>query len=171
MTIKNTVITLEVNEEGIEIGAATREGIFNGIGRSSRESVVEKPIKKTLELLSRKLNSYMNVLSSRLKLSIDKNVIPLKKLDIHSVEKKSNPDKWSKKEILGHLIDSAANNHCRFVRIQTQEDLVFEGYDQAEWVNLQGYQIKNWDDIVNLWYQYNDHLVEVIGLMSEEVLG
>ena len=44
------------------------------------------------------------------------------------------PGKWSKKEIVGHLIDSAANNHGRFVRAQLQDDLVFAGYDQDAWV-------------------------------------
>ena len=44
------------------------------------------------------------------------------------------PDKWSPKEIIGHLIDSASNNHGRFVRAQLQDDLMFDGYEQAEWV-------------------------------------
>ena len=40
------------------------------------------------------------------------------------------PDKWSPREIVGHLIDSASNNHQRFVRAQFQDDLTFTGYDQ-----------------------------------------
>ena len=48
-----------------------------------------------------------------------------------------SPDKWSRKEILGHLIDSAVNNQARFVRAQQQADLVFVGYDQDAWVRLQ----------------------------------
>ena len=46
-------------------------------------------------------------------------------------------DKWSPREIVGHLIDSAANNHQRFVRAQFTDDLVFSGYQQAEWVGVQ----------------------------------
>ena len=42
--------------------------------------------------------------------------------------------KWSAKEIIGHLIDSASNNHQRFVRARWQEDMVFLGYQQDEWV-------------------------------------
>ena len=50
------------------------------------------------------------------------------------------PGKWSRKEIIGHLIDSASNNHGRFVRAQLQDDLIFAGYDQEEWVRAQRYQ-------------------------------
>ena len=49
------------------------------------------------------------------------------------------PGKWSRKEILGHLIDSAVNNQARFVRAQLQDDLVFDGYDQDAWVRVQRY--------------------------------
>ena len=50
------------------------------------------------------------------------------------------PGKWSRKEIIGHLIDSASNNHGRFVRAQLQDDLMFAGYDQDAWVRAQAYQ-------------------------------
>ena len=43
------------------------------------------------------------------------------------------PGKWSRKEIVGHLIDSAANNHARFVRAQRTDHLLFEGYDPDAW--------------------------------------
>ena len=49
-------------------------------------------------------------------------------------------DKWSAKQIIGHLVDSAANNHQRFVRAQFSDDLVFPGYDQEEWVRVQRYE-------------------------------
>ena len=48
--------------------------------------------------------------------------------------------KWSPREVIGHLIDSASNNHQRFVRAQFTDDLEFHGYEQAEWVGVQGYQ-------------------------------
>src|SRR5574337_627436 len=47
---------------------------------------------------------------------------------------------WSAKQVLGHLIDSAANNHQRFVRAQAIDHLVFEGYDQEQWVRAQHYE-------------------------------
>lgn len=72
------------------------------------------------------------------------------------------PGKWSKKEIIGHLIDSATNNHGRFVRAQLQEDLVFLGYDQDAWVRLQRYRERSWNDLVRLWQGYNHHIALVM---------
>ena len=68
---------------------------------------------------------------------------------------------WSAKETLGHLIDSASNNHQRFVRAQLKEDLVFQGYAQDDWVRAQGYQEEPWPLLVNLWKFYNLHLAHV----------
>ncbi len=70
--------------------------------------------------------------------------------------------KWSQREILGHLIDSAANNHQRFVRAADQGDLVFNGYDQDRWVEQQGYQDAPWLELVTLWALFNRHLARVI---------
>ena len=69
--------------------------------------------------------------------------------------------KWSAKEVVGHLIDSASNNHQRFVRAQLKEDLVFEGYAQDDWVRVQGYGEEPWPLVVNLWKFYNLHLAHV----------
>ena len=44
--------------------------------------------------------------------------------------------RWSKKEILGHLIDSAANNHQRFVRAQFVQSLDTPSYEQERWVSI-----------------------------------
>ena len=71
-------------------------------------------------------------------------------------------ERWSARQVLGHLIDSAANNHARFVRGQLEEDLVFDGYDQDGWVEAQGYDEASWDELVSLWQAYNRHLVRVI---------
>jgi hypothetical protein len=79
------------------------------------------------------------------------------------------PGKWSPREILGHLIDSAANNHARFVRAQSSDDLVLPGYAQEEWVRVQGYQDAEWGELVELWAAYNRHLAWVIGRVPAEV--
>lgn len=70
--------------------------------------------------------------------------------------------KWCPSEIVGHLIDSASNNHQRFVRAQSRDDLEFEGYDQVEWVRTQCYQDAPWATVVDLWEAFNLHLVHVI---------
>jgi hypothetical protein len=72
------------------------------------------------------------------------------------------PGKWSKKEILGHLIDSAANNHQRFVRLQMTSRIDIPGYDGDEWVRLQRYQERPWFEIIDLWQMYNTQLAAVI---------
>lgn len=79
-------------------------------------------------------------------------------------------NKWSKKEIIGHLIDSAANNHQRFVRAQFSTDLVSSGYDQDKWVTVQQYQTADWQNLLGLWLNYNLHLLHVIANMSREQL-
>ena len=68
---------------------------------------------------------------------------------------------WSAKEVVGHLVDSASNNHQRFVRAQFKEDLVFPGYAQEDWVRAQAYEEESWPDLVNLWKFYNLHLAHV----------
>ncbi|HEX8293133.1 MAG TPA: DinB family protein [Pyrinomonadaceae bacterium] len=69
--------------------------------------------------------------------------------------------KWSAKEVVGHLIDSASNNHQRVVRAQLKGDLVFPGYAQDEWVRVQAYREEPWPLLVNLWKFYNLHLAHV----------
>jgi hypothetical protein len=72
------------------------------------------------------------------------------------------PGKWSRKEIIGHLIDSATTNHGRFVRAQLQDDLIFDGYEQAEWVEVQRYQAREWEELVLLWQSLNHHIAHVM---------
>lgn len=71
-------------------------------------------------------------------------------------------DAWSAKEVLGHLIDSAANNHQRFVRAQQTDALTMPGYEQNHWVTSQGYQDADWAHLVTLWTHLNLHLADVI---------
>jgi hypothetical protein len=79
------------------------------------------------------------------------------------------PTAWSIKEIIGHLIDSAANNHGRFVRAASQADLVFPGYAQDEWVRVQRYATAPWSEIVSLWRAYNRHLARVMAAVPADV--
>ena len=83
---------------------------------------------------------------------------------------KPAPGKWSKKEILGHLIDSAANNHQRFVRLQLSARIDLPGYDGDEWVRVQGYQDRPWREIIDLWVMYNMQLAAVIRNVDTKAL-
>jgi hypothetical protein len=74
------------------------------------------------------------------------------------------PGKWSPREIIGHLVDSASNNHQRFVRAQFQDDLIFPGYDQDAWVRAQRYQDAPWPELIVLFTAFNLHLARVIAV-------
>lgn len=72
------------------------------------------------------------------------------------------PAKWSAKQVLGHLIDSAANNHQRFVRMQTLRHLDLPGYEQDAWVSIAAYQQRSWSALVELWAAYNLQLAHLL---------
>jgi nitroreductase len=69
------------------------------------------------------------------------------------------PESWSAKQELGHLIDSAANNHQRIVRAQLENNLALRGYDGDRWVELHGYQNRDWLDLIAVWRAGNSQLV------------
>ena len=79
--------------------------------------------------------------------------------------------RWSKKEILGHLVDSAANNHQRFVRAQFAPHIDLPGYEQERWVAAQGYATEPWADLVNLWLLLNRHLLHVMRAVPAAALA
>ena len=69
---------------------------------------------------------------------------------------------WSRKQVIGHLIDSASNNHQRFVRAAQQTSLEFPAYDQDGNTNVQAPQEADWPLLVSLWAAYNRYLAHVI---------
>jgi hypothetical protein len=79
--------------------------------------------------------------------------------------------KWSKKEILGHLIDSASNNHQRFVRGQLSSEIKLPEYEQENWVRAQGYQTESWESLIALWKAYNFHLLHVAAAIPADRLS
>lgn len=96
---------------------------------------------------------------------------PLRLAGLSDADAPPLPGHWSKKEILGHLIDSAANNHQRFVRAQLAPSLEIPGYEQERWVAAQHYATESWPDLVNLWLLYNRHLVHIIRRLPEASLA
>ncbi len=73
--------------------------------------------------------------------------------------RKPAPGKWSPKEELGHLLDSAANNHQRIVRVQLEDKPAMPGYEQEKWVRLHSYQERDWPELVELWTAFNRQLL------------
>ena len=94
----------------------------------------------------------------------------LKDIPEEHSRQRSSPDEWSSIEVMGHLIDSAANNHLRFVRAQFTDDLNFPGYEQDQWVSSQKYRDESWPDVIDLWSSYNLHLLHLVSVIPEEVL-
>jgi hypothetical protein len=87
------------------------------------------------------------------------------------LRRKPAPNKWSKKELLGHLVDSAANNHHRFIKIQFLPAPYFvEGYAQNDWVRVQKYSEKDTEQLLNLWKVYNEHIVFIMQNTPDENL-
>ncbi len=94
----------------------------------------------------------------------------LRQIDDAAASVRPAPGKWSNKEILGHLVDSAANNHQRFVRLQLSPRIDLPGYDGDEWVRVQGYQDRPWREIIDLWQMYNTQLAAVIRRVDPKAL-
>lgn len=82
---------------------------------------------------------------------------------------KPSPARWSKKQILGHLIDSATNNHQRFIRGQF-ENLPEIRYDQDKWNEYGFYQQMDVNQIISFWTVYNKQLIELMKQIPEENL-
>ena len=77
------------------------------------------------------------------------------------------PGKWSAKEELGHLIDSAANNHIRFVGGALTGQFHGPGYAQDDWVRLHGYGAMHWQTLVDFWFSYNRFLAGLVDRIPE----
>lgn len=85
----------------------------------------------------------------------------LTKIDDQLFSEKPSAEKWSKKEIIGHLIDSATNNHQRLVRVQF-EDKPTIVYDKEKWNQYNFYQHISGEQIIAFWTTYNKQLIELI---------
>lgn len=82
---------------------------------------------------------------------------------------KPSPERWSKKEILGHLIDSASNNHHKFIRGQYEAEPTIS-YDQNKWNALSHYQSMDSYHIIQFWTMYNQHILHIIKQIPSENL-
>ena len=91
-------------------------------------------------------------------------------MDEPKISFKETPEEWSKKEILGHLIDSAANNHQKIVRACYQAAEHFPTYSQTDWVSVQHYNELDWSDLPERWAAYNKHLCAVIKHLPQDAL-
>lgn len=83
---------------------------------------------------------------------------------------KPAPGKWSYKEIIGHLIDSAGNNQQKFVRCIQQSGVNMPPYEQDPWVAIQHYNDANWKDVLGTWFELNKHIAHIMQHVPENTL-
>lgn len=108
-------------------------------------------------------------LSLLLRQTIECEVAHLRALtDEAAAQNDGRPGSWSRKEELGHLIDSATNNHIRFMLASTDGEFRGPGYVQDKWVEAHGYRDLEWSALVDLWYQYNALLAHLVQRIPEE---
>ena len=100
----------------------------------------------------------MKEVATKLVDTVDATFTRLSQVDDSAAARRSPGGGWSAKEVVGHMIDSALINHQRFVRGAHRRHLVFEGYDQNEWVETQRYQDRSWTELLGLWRLANHHL-------------
>jgi hypothetical protein len=79
--------------------------------------------------------------------------------------------KWSAKQVIGHLIDSAVNNLGRIVRLQIEPGQSLPGYEQMAWVSLQHYAEREWAQVLALWFALNEQVVWTIGHVEQTRLA
>ncbi|MEJ2542848.1 MAG: DinB family protein [Calditrichaceae bacterium] len=111
----------------------------------------------------------MKETSKQIRALVHKTVSELSIIHSDKTGIKSSPENWSKKEILGHLIDSALNNHQRCVRAGYGTAVQFPAYNQNEWVHIQHYNELDWHDLIRFWNELNQHLCHVIEHLPDEV--
>jgi hypothetical protein len=104
----------------------------------------------------------MRELSEKLLIVVDAAEPRLREVSALESSKPILADGWSRKQVIGHLIDSASNNHQRFVRASLQPSLDFPAYDQDGNVRVQAVQDADWALLVTLWSAYNRYLAHVI---------
>jgi hypothetical protein len=84
---------------------------------------------------------------------------------------RSKPGAWSKKEELGHLVDSAINNYARIIRVQMENAPALPGYQQDAWVERQGYQDRDWLELIALWSALNEHMLAAAARIPSAALA
>jgi hypothetical protein len=108
-------------------------------------------------------------IAARLHAAVDEGLQLFASVDAARTAQPSEPGGWCAREVVGHLIDSACNNHRRFVIGQSSPTLIFDGYDGDGWVRVQQYARVPWPDLVSLWSAYNRHLAHVIAVADDGI--
>ena len=109
----------------------------------------------------------MQSIAKDLETVIEQHLPALKSLGESTLAHKPSPAKWSKKETMGHMIDSAQSNIRRFVVAQYEENPLIV-YNQDKWVAICNYQHWNSTELIDLWYLLNRDICEILKNISSE---
>ena len=111
----------------------------------------------------------MKSLAIELNTFIGQSYLLLKAIPESEMSVKPSPSRWSKKEIIGHMVDSAQNNIRRFIVAQYEQEPKI-AYKQDTWVAASGYQHYDLHELIQLWFLINKHLCSIIKNMPEEMM-
>lgn len=112
----------------------------------------------------------MKAVADHLRQTLQEALHALRAISDDEASIKSQPERWSKKEIIGHLIDSASNNQQKFVRTMEERHVDFVAYNQDFWVTKQQYNNRSWDELITFWHAYNLHIAHIIESVNEASL-
>jgi hypothetical protein len=88
-----------------------------------------------------------------------------------SASRPEKTGKWCAKEVMGHLTDSAINNHARMMRLQIETEPSLPGYEQMAWVGLQRYADREWVKVLTVWVALNEHFASAVGRIDKVLLA
>ena len=109
--------------------------------------------------------------AAALRRAIETALTRLRALSDEHASRPPAPGKWSPKELIGHLLDSATNNHNRFVRGILDPEVRLPKYEQEGWVRVQEYATADWSVLLGFWGLYNMHLARVIERIPASEVG
>lgn len=109
--------------------------------------------------------------AQNLKDVVNKMIPILKEIDDNSASKRPAEGKWSPKEVIGHLIDSANNNQMKFVKAIELKNIDVAGYHQNEWVNIQKYTNYDWHQLIDFWAIFNRHIAHILENVPSDALS
>lgn len=115
----------------------------------------------------------LNIYINEIRKIIDEYESQLLSLSETVITERKNHQNRSIKQLLGHLVDSASNNHQRMVRLQYADHLDFPDYtqDNDRWIGIQDYQHSDWQNLVQLWKSFNCHIIHLIQSIDQSKLG
>lgn len=119
------------------------------------------------------MNFDSNIYTSEIKKMVDEWYEKLLSLPENVITERRNHQNRTIRQLLGHLVDSASNNHQRMVRLQYNSNLVFPDYtqDNDRWIAIQDYQHADWENLVQLWKSFNLHIIHLINSIDTSKLN